>query len=85
MELLGSALVAAAAAGLHADLAGAAAAMTGPGRAITPDRARLEAYRRDDQVFLAMHEQRRALDRIAATPAVERALPGRGADLRGAG
>jgi FGGY-family pentulose kinase len=67
--LLGSAMVAAAAAGLHPDLPGAAAAMTAPGSTITPDPGRAEGYRRDYQVFLAMHDQRRALDRIAGDAA----------------
>jgi len=43
---------------------GAAAAMAGEGEVIAPDPARTERYDRDYRVFLAMHEQRRALDAI---------------------
>ncbi len=63
--LLGTAMVAATAAGLFPDLAAAAAAMAKAGAVITPDRARRAAYDRDYRIFLAMHEQRRALDTIA--------------------
>ena len=62
--LLGTSIVAAAAAGLYPDLAGAAAAMARAGDVIAPDPARSAAYDRDYRVFLAMHEQRRALDSI---------------------
>ena len=62
--LLGTAMVAATAAGLYPDLATAAAAMAKAGAVITPDPARQAGYDRDYRVFLAMHEQRRALDAI---------------------
>jgi FGGY-family pentulose kinase len=62
--LLGTGMVAATAAGLYPDLAGAAAAMAREGEVIAPDPARAERYARDYRVFLAMHEQRRALDAI---------------------
>jgi FGGY-family pentulose kinase len=62
--LLGTAVVAATGAGLYPDLASAAAAMTREGEVVTPDPARAAAYERDYRVFLAMHEQRRALDAI---------------------
>ncbi len=63
--LLGTAMVAATAAGLHRDLPAAAAAMAKQGAVIAPDRAQRAAYDRDYRIFLAMHEQRRALDAIA--------------------
>ncbi len=63
--LLGTGMVAATAAGLYPDLASAAAAMARQGEVIAPDPARAAAYARDYRVFLAMHEQRRALDAIA--------------------
>lgn len=63
--LLGSAMVAAAAAGLHADLPGAAAAMAPAGRIREPDPAAAERFDRDYRAFLLMHEQRRALDAVA--------------------
>ena len=62
--LLGTAIVAATAAGLHPDLATAAAAMAREGAVTTPDPAKAERYARDYRVFLTMHEQRRALDAI---------------------
>jgi FGGY-family pentulose kinase len=62
--LLGTAMAAATAAGLYPDLAGAAAAMAREGEVTRPDPTRAEAYARDYRVFLAMHEQRRALDAI---------------------
>jgi ribulose kinase len=62
--LLGTGMVAATAAGLYPDLAGAAAAMAREGEVIAPDLAKAERYARDYRVFLAMHEQRRALDAI---------------------
>ena len=63
--LLGTAMVAATAAGLLPGLATAAAAMAKDGAVITPDPARRAGYDRDYRIFLAMHEQRRALDGIA--------------------
>jgi FGGY-family pentulose kinase len=62
--LLGTAMVAAAAAGLHPNLETAASAMAQPGTTRPPDPARRAGYDRRYQAFLAMHEQRRALDRI---------------------
>ncbi len=62
--LLGTAMVAATAAGLFPALAAAAAAMANAGAVITPDPAWRATYDRDYRIFLAMHEQRRALDAI---------------------
>jgi len=62
--LLGTAMVAATAAGLYPDLANAAAAMARAGEVIAPDPAEAERYARDYRVFLAMHEHRRALDAV---------------------
>jgi ribulose kinase len=62
--LLGTAMAAATAAGLHPDLARAAAAMARDGATIAPDPARRAGYERDYRIFLAMHEQRRALDQL---------------------
>jgi FGGY-family pentulose kinase len=62
--LLGTAMVAAAAAGMHENLGAAAGAMAQPGTARQPDRARREMYDRRYRAFLMMHEQRRALDRL---------------------
>jgi ribulose kinase len=62
--LLGTAIVAAAAAGLHPDLLAAAGAMAQPGTTRHPDTARRAGYDRCYRAFLAMHEHRRALDRL---------------------
>jgi len=62
--LLGTAMVAAAAAGLHADLSAAATAMARPGTTRRPDPGRRDAYDRRYRAFLKMHEHRRALDRL---------------------
>ena len=62
--LLGTAMVAAAAAGLHADLGAAARAMAQPGTTRRPDPARRAAYDRRYRAFLEMQEHRRALDRL---------------------
>jgi FGGY-family pentulose kinase len=62
--LLGTAMVAAAAAGLHPDLGAAARAMAQPGTVRHPDPARRPAYDRRYRAFLAMHEHRRDLDRL---------------------
>ena len=67
--LLGTAMAAATAAGLYPDLAGAAAAMARAGEVSAPDPARTGRHARDYRVFLAMHEQRRALDAIRAARA----------------
>jgi FGGY-family pentulose kinase len=62
--LLGTAMVAAAAAGVHENLGAAASAMAQPGTTRRPDAARRQAYDRRYLAFLEMHEQRRALDRL---------------------
>ena len=62
--LLGTAMVAAAAAGLHENLGAAASAMAQPGTTRRPDPSRRQAYDRRYRAFLEMHEQRRALDRL---------------------
>jgi FGGY-family pentulose kinase len=62
--LLGTAMVAAAAAGLHPDLREAAMAMARPGTTRRPDPARRDAYDRRYRAFLKMHEQRRTLDQM---------------------
>ena len=65
--LLGTAIVAARAAGLHPDLGSAAAAMAKEGAVIEPDASRRAAFDRDYRIFLTMHDQRRALDRLDLT------------------
>jgi FGGY-family pentulose kinase len=62
--LLGTAMVAAAASGVHDDLGAAASGMARPGTSRRPDAARREAYDRRYLAFLKMHEHRRALDRL---------------------
>ena len=62
--LIGTAALGAAAASIHPDLAAAAAAMARPGREIAPDPSVGEFFDRRYQAFLAMHEHRRAIDRI---------------------
>jgi ribulose kinase len=62
--LLGTAIVAAAAAGLQSSLLEAAGAMAQPGTTRRPDPARRAGYDRRYRAFLEMHEQRRALDRL---------------------
>ena len=62
--LLGTAILAACAAELHPGLGAAAAAMAGPGNVIEPDAVRRAAFDRDYRIFLAMHDQRGALDRL---------------------
>jgi len=62
--LLGTGMVAAAAAGLYADLPAAAAAMHRGGTERKPDPAARERFDRDYRIFLAMHEQRRVLDAL---------------------
>lgn len=58
--LLGAAVLATAAAGLHADVRAAMAAMTRPGRVITPDPGLAGYYARRQQVFLRMGEDQLA-------------------------
>ena len=60
--LLGSAMTATVAAGLHPALATAAAAMTRSARVLEPNPARRAGFDRDYRAFLLMHEHRRALD-----------------------
>ena len=67
--LLGTAMVAATAAGVHRDLGAAASAMAQAGTARRPDVVRRETYDRRYRAFLEMHEQRRALDRLLGVPA----------------
>ena len=62
--LLGTGMVAATAAGLHADLPAACAAMQQGGRERRPNAAKRALYDRDHRIFLQMHEDRRALDRL---------------------
>jgi len=66
--LLGTAMAAAAAAGLHGSLAGAAAAMRRPGRRITPAPGANAHFARQYRRFLLMHEQQRALKSLDSTP-----------------
>ena len=63
--LLGTAMVAATAAGLHPDLAAAAAAMAGKGRERRPNPEAAARFERDWRIFLRLHEQRRELDALA--------------------
>ena len=62
--LLGTAIVAASAAGLYPDIGEAAAAMAKEGRIIEPDARERAAFDRDYRIFLTMHDQRGALDRL---------------------
>lgn len=62
--LLGTAMAAATAAGLHPDLPAAAAAMAPRGRERLPDPAAAARFARDYRIFLLMHEHRQALDGI---------------------
>ena len=60
--LLGTAAVAATAAGLHASLPDAARAMAGPAREIAPTAASRAHFAAQYRRFLLMHDHRRALD-----------------------
>lgn len=62
--LLGTAMMAASAAGLYPDLAFACSAMHQGGTERLPDPAARDRFDRDYRVFLEMHRQRRALDEI---------------------
>jgi FGGY-family pentulose kinase len=63
--LLGTAMSAATAAGFFPDLATAAATMARPGPLTRPNPATRASYDRDYRIFLTMHDQRRALERIS--------------------
>jgi FGGY-family pentulose kinase len=62
--LLGTAMVAAVAGGLHADLASAGAGMYPGGNESLPDPARKAGYDRDYRTFLALYRHRAELDAI---------------------
>ena len=62
--LLGTAAVAATAAGLHPSLRAAVQAMAGPGREITPAPERQAYFATQYRRFLLMQDQRRALDAV---------------------
>jgi FGGY-family pentulose kinase/HAD superfamily hydrolase (TIGR01509 family) len=63
--LLGGAMVAATAAGLHGSLGEAAVAMHQGGRERCPDPASRPQFDQDYRTFLEMHRQRQALDRMS--------------------
>ncbi|MEQ9813192.1 MAG: FGGY-family carbohydrate kinase [Azospirillaceae bacterium] len=63
--LLGTAMVAATAAGAFANLREAAARMGSDGEVRRPDRDKAARFDRDYRIFLRMHEHRAELDRIA--------------------
>lgn len=63
--LLGTAMVAATAAGLYPSLPAACVAMRQQGRARKPNPAARERFDRDYRVFLEMHRQRQALDAMS--------------------
>jgi FGGY-family pentulose kinase len=65
--LLGTAMVAAVAAGFYRSLAEAAAAMGRPGRSVTPSPAMQDHYDARYRAYLAMEEQSRALEDIMAS------------------
>ena len=65
--LLGTACVAAAAAGMHAGLRAACEAMVRPGREIAPDPRAAEFFARRYEGFLLMHRHRSALDGVTST------------------
>ncbi len=64
--LLGTGIVASVAGGLHPDLPTAAVAMGGKSRSREPDAAKSALFERDYRVFHAMHDHRRAIDRMLA-------------------
>ena len=66
--LLGTAMVAATAAGWHGSLVEAASAMQRGGRARKAEPGAKARFDRDYAVFRRMHEQRRELDKLGATP-----------------
>ena len=63
--LLGTAMAAAAAAGLHPSLEDACKAMVRPATIIAPNEIRARALDRDYRIFLRMQEQRRELETLA--------------------
>ena len=63
--LLGTGMLAAAAAGLHPDLPAACAAMAQGGRERRPEPSARARFDRDYRIFLEMHRQRQALDAMA--------------------
>ena len=67
--LLGTAMVAATAAGWYPDLASSAVAMHRGGLSRSPDPRAKPQFDRDYRVFLRMHEQRRDLDALLAADA----------------
>lgn len=67
--LLGTGMVAATAAGLYDNLAGACVGMAQGGRERLPDRAATQRFERDYRIFLEMHHQRAALDAMASDSA----------------
>ena len=66
--LLGTAMSAAAAAGLHDGLRASAAAMAQGGHTRTPDPAKAAGHARDYAVFLEMQRQRKVLDGLMQSP-----------------
>ena len=65
--LLGSGMAAATAAGLYPTLTQACTGMSQGGRERTPNSAARATFERDYRVFLEMHRQRRALERIVSS------------------
>jgi FGGY-family pentulose kinase len=63
--LLGTAMVAATAAGLYPSLSRSCVSMQQPGQQRRPNRSARSRFERDYRVFLKMHEQRRFLDEIS--------------------
>jgi ribulose kinase len=74
--LLGSAMVAATAAGEFTDLRRAARMMTAPVREIVPDAAARSELDIDYRIFLEMHEQRRRIEHLATGAEVSAKLDG---------
>ncbi len=73
--LLGTAIAAAAAAGLHADLPAAARAMSRLGREVAPSPERRPLFDARYRAFLAMHEHRRALAEMMEEAGAVRGRP----------
>jgi ribulose kinase len=63
--LLGTAMAAAVAGGIHRDLAGAGASMYAGGAVHEPDRRNREMYDREYRRFLALYRHRDELERIS--------------------